>query len=254
VVTEQVEVEEVEVFRVVSSSAALALAATACTVNLPHLNYTYTRCSCCLVMEYIPGGCLFKAAPAWAGGAQLAQTAEDLGRLFTLDMLLGNADRLHCDELGWRGNPGAGVGWGWDEECERSQHAGCRRSPCAWPQPAPAPLAGAPHRCLLHVRPADNILYATGGRWAGRAVAIDAVVQRRPPGGLTSVEVGGWRYCDGTVIVLLPSCKFRMLLLLLLMAVAVQTCSIHSADAPCPCPSCADPCRTAPASGWLSWR
>ena len=63
-------------------------------------------------MEYIPGGCLFKAAPAWSGGAQLAQTAEDLGRLFTLDMLLGNADRLHCDELGWRGNPGMReLGW-----------------------------------------------------------------------------------------------------------------------------------------------
>lgn len=32
---------------------------------------------------------------------------EDLGRLFTLDMLLGNPDRLPCAELGWRGNPGA---------------------------------------------------------------------------------------------------------------------------------------------------
>lgn len=37
--------------------------------------------------------------------------------------------------------------------------------------------------------PAENILYASAGRWAGRAVAIDAVVQRRPPGGLMSQEV-----------------------------------------------------------------
>lgn len=34
----------------------------------------------------------------------------------------------------------------------------------------------------------ENILFASSGRWAGRAVAIDAVVQRRPPGGLMSVE------------------------------------------------------------------
>lgn len=96
-------------------------------------------------MEFIPGQCLFKSLPALAqqqgvpgslgangvhahgdanggassggmhangasgggcGGRHLADTAEDLGRLFTLDMLLGNADRLPCRELGWRGNPG----------------------------------------------------------------------------------------------------------------------------------------------------
>lgn len=60
-------------------------------------------------MEYIPGGCLFKQPAAFAG-ERLQRTAEDLGRLFTLDMLLGNADRLHCRELGWRGNPGGWVG------------------------------------------------------------------------------------------------------------------------------------------------
>ena len=192
-VTEQVEVEEVEVFRVVSSSAALALAATACTVNLPHLNYTYTRCSCCLVMEYIPGGCLFKAAPAWAGGAQLAQTAEDLGRLFTLDMLLGNADRLHCDELGWRGNPGAGVGWGGvgmgSARGASMLAAAARRvpGPSPRPHPLPAPLTAACCMCALQTtswmrRGADGrgeqwplMLWCSGGppaashqsRWVG---------------------------------------------------------------------------------------
>ncbi|KAL4436854.1 hypothetical protein ABPG75_003993 [Micractinium tetrahymenae] len=113
-------------------------AAAALKDRFPDLHEEMTRNSCCLVMEYIPGGCLFKQ-PAAFGGGRLQQTAEDLGRLFTLDMLLGNADRLHCRELGWRGNP-------------------------------------------------ENIIYATAGRWAGRAVAIDAVVQRRPSGGLMSVE------------------------------------------------------------------
>ena len=58
-------------------------------------------------------------------------------RLFLLDMLLGNPDRLPCEALGWRGNP-------------------------------------------------HNILYCQGGTHAGRMVAIDSAVQRRPPGALAS--------------------------------------------------------------------
>ena len=58
-------------------------------------------------------------------------------RLFLLDMLLGNADRLPCAALGWRGNP-------------------------------------------------HNILFCTAGAHAGRMVAIDSAVQRRPPGGTHS--------------------------------------------------------------------
>ena len=58
-------------------------------------------------------------------------------RLFLLDMLLGNPDRLPSEALGWRGNP-------------------------------------------------HNILYCQGGTYAGRMVAIDSAVQRRPPGALGS--------------------------------------------------------------------
>ena len=54
-------------------------------------------------------------------------------RLFLLDMLLGNPDRMPCEALGWRGNP-------------------------------------------------HNIMYCRGGTHAGRMVAIDSAVQRRPPG------------------------------------------------------------------------
>ena len=63
-------------------------------------------------------------------------------RLFLLDMLLGNPDRLPCETLGWRGNP-------------------------------------------------HNILYACSGARAGRMVAIDSAVQRRPPGALP-VWVDKW--------------------------------------------------------------
>ncbi|KAI3425893.1 hypothetical protein D9Q98_007866 [Chlorella vulgaris] len=113
-------------------------AAAAVRDRFPDLHDEMGRSSCCLVMEFIPGSCLFRSQQAFLP-CHLHQTAEDLGRLLTLDMLLGNADRLHCDELSWRGNP-------------------------------------------------ENILCASAGRWAGRVVAIDAVVQRRPPGGLKSVE------------------------------------------------------------------
>jgi hypothetical protein len=56
-------------------------------------------------------------------------------------MLLGNSDRLPCEDLGWRGN-------------------------------------------------LENVMYASAGPWANRVVAIDAVVSRRPPGGLMCAEVG----------------------------------------------------------------
>lgn len=72
-------------------------------------------------------------------------------RVLAVDMLLGNADRLVCEPLGWRGNAG-------------------------------------------------NVLRAQRGRWKGRIVAIDALVQRRPPNGLVSAEVGG------LVCVLASSC------------------------------------------------
>ena len=68
------------------------------------------RASCCLVLEFVPGRGLFRSPAAFewgsSGSGMGLKTAEDLGRCLTLDMLLGNADRLPCRELGWRGNPG----------------------------------------------------------------------------------------------------------------------------------------------------
>eukprot|EP00967_Tisochrysis_lutea_P039732 scaffold47635_cov18-Tisochrysis_lutea.AAC.2 len=56
---------------------------------------------------------------------------EDLGRLFLLDMVLGNADRLPCSELGWRGNPGNVLLGAQGEElaqkvCKEGHHLECR--------------------------------------------------------------------------------------------------------------------------------
>ncbi|EIE20699.1 hypothetical protein COCSUDRAFT_57268 [Coccomyxa subellipsoidea C-169] len=96
------------------------------------------RSACMLVMEYIPGRALFHLQQPFQP-AQILRTAEDLGRLFLLDMLLGNADQLPCATLGWRGNP-------------------------------------------------HNVLFCTAGAHAGRMVAIDSAVQRRPPGGKMWLE------------------------------------------------------------------
>ncbi len=105
----------------------------------PELLEEINECTSFLVMEYIPGKGLFRTPLPFQPFSAAQNTFSDIGRLFALDMLLGNADRLSCQALGWRGND-------------------------------------------------MNILCATSGRWEGRLVAIDAVVQRRPPGGLLSAE------------------------------------------------------------------
>jgi atypical dual specificity phosphatase len=103
----------------------------------PELLEEINECTSFLVLEYIPGKGLFRTPMPFHPLSP--DTFSDIGRVFALDTLLGNADRLSCQALGWRGNP-------------------------------------------------ENILFATSGRWEGRLVAIDAVVQRRPPGGLLSAE------------------------------------------------------------------
>lgn len=60
--------------------------------------------SCLLAMEYIPSKGLLNSRQSF-NQLHFEQTFTDLGRLFALDMLLGNSDRLQCRALGWRGNP-----------------------------------------------------------------------------------------------------------------------------------------------------
>lgn len=118
------------------AAAAATLATNGCTVLQDEINQS----RCMLVLEYVPGGHLLTTSSEAFAPRRLDQTLEDVGRLFALDMLLGNADRLPCEALGWRGNQG-------------------------------------------------NVMYASSlGRMAGRLVAIDAAVSRRPPGGLRSAE------------------------------------------------------------------
>lgn len=57
-----------------------------------------------LVLQYVHGNDFEKEEGAWTGD-QLCASTRALGRLFLLDLILGNADRLPMKSLGWRGNP-----------------------------------------------------------------------------------------------------------------------------------------------------
>merc|ERR1719440_2056920 len=57
-----------------------------------------------LLLQFVHGLNLQKEAHAW-DEAHLNDSARALGRLFVLDVLLGNADRLPIKSLMWRGNP-----------------------------------------------------------------------------------------------------------------------------------------------------
>ncbi|KAI8470555.1 MAG: hypothetical protein J3K34DRAFT_509307 [Monoraphidium minutum] len=87
--------------------AAAHDAANALGVGGDELAGELGRMPCFLLMEYVAGRPLLEGAEPLQGAEPLA-LLEDVGRLLALDMLLGNADRLPCPELGWRGN-GANV-------------------------------------------------------------------------------------------------------------------------------------------------
>lgn len=74
--------------------------------GFPALLEEMSRSRCLIIMEYVPGGVLLTHSEAFRPAERLLKTLEDMGRLFALDMLLGNADRLTCEALGWRGNSG----------------------------------------------------------------------------------------------------------------------------------------------------
>lgn len=57
-----------------------------------------------LLLEYVPGSPL-STSPDAVGGSEIINSSYTLGKILALDMILGNADRLACDRLGWPGNP-----------------------------------------------------------------------------------------------------------------------------------------------------
>jgi len=57
-----------------------------------------------MLMRFVRGKNMQNEQAAWAPEL-LSPSAHALGRLFVLDLLLGNADRLPVKSVGWRGNP-----------------------------------------------------------------------------------------------------------------------------------------------------
>ncbi|CAJ1356470.1 unnamed protein product [Effrenium voratum] len=80
-----------------------------------------------LLLQFVPGSNLEHEEAAFQP-ENLTSTGQALGRLFTLDLLLGNADRLPIQSLGWRGNP-RNVLWGVGGRCVPIDAAVTRRPP-----------------------------------------------------------------------------------------------------------------------------
>ncbi|KAH7293146.1 hypothetical protein KP509_28G013800 [Ceratopteris richardii] len=64
-----------------------------------------TSSPCVLVMGYVKGHPFLESENAFHTQAVAQNTAAAMARIFLLDLILRNEDRLPCSELGWRGNP-----------------------------------------------------------------------------------------------------------------------------------------------------
>ncbi|WOL12169.1 dual specificity protein phosphatase PHS1-like [Canna indica] len=60
---------------------------------------------CLFLMNYVDGSPLVESTNAFDSREAAESTAASLGRVFMLDLILRNEDRLPCPQLGWRGNP-----------------------------------------------------------------------------------------------------------------------------------------------------
>ncbi|MCO5604189.1 hypothetical protein L7F22_058350 [Adiantum nelumboides] len=72
-----------------------------CSEFLEALNLSH----CVLLMGYIKGCPFLESQNAFQMQAAAQTTAAGLARIFLLDLVLRNEDRLCCPQLGWRGNP-----------------------------------------------------------------------------------------------------------------------------------------------------
>ncbi|KAK3270345.1 hypothetical protein CYMTET_21255 [Cymbomonas tetramitiformis] len=88
-----------------SEWGALRTAAEAASGSGAELATSMDAAQCALLMEFVRGIPLGRAGEAFSAEV-LDSTCATLGRVLMLDMVLGNADRLPCGPLGWRGNRG----------------------------------------------------------------------------------------------------------------------------------------------------
>mmetsp|Transcript_27287 Transcript_27287/g.49389 ORF Transcript_27287/g.49389 Transcript_27287/m.49389 type:complete len:521 (+) Transcript_27287:502-2064(+) len=104
----------------------LAAAAALC----PELQGVLQKKQSMLILQFVPGENLQSEELAFQP-ENLAASCRDLGRLFALDLLLGNSDRLPVKSLNWRGNPG-NILWkqtGGSSRCVPIDAAVARRPP-----------------------------------------------------------------------------------------------------------------------------
>jgi hypothetical protein len=145
---------------------------------------------CALVIGFVPGCALHRSPSAFGDEAAAEATAEALGRVLLLDLLLCNADRLPVEAMTWRGNPSnlrygpAGLA-AIDHTLPRRPPAGVACSPATCRELALAVAGegarGVLERAVSHCAGAKEALSGEGGEEslvAAFARGFDAALRR----------------------------------------------------------------------------
>ncbi|KAJ6748330.1 DUAL SPECIFICITY PROTEIN PHOSPHATASE PHS1 [Salix purpurea] len=93
--------EAAEKARVMAASEGDEVGEVTCSELLEALELS----RCLLLMSYVHGSPLLESSNAFEPRETGERIAAALGRVFLLDLVIRNEDRLPCRELGWRGNP-----------------------------------------------------------------------------------------------------------------------------------------------------
>ncbi|KAJ6418016.1 hypothetical protein OIU84_001410 [Salix udensis] len=93
--------EAAEKARVTAASEGDEVGEVTCSELLEALELS----RCLLLMSYVHGSPLLESSNAFEPRETGERIAAALGRVFLLDLVIRNEDRLPCRELGWRGNP-----------------------------------------------------------------------------------------------------------------------------------------------------
>ncbi|GJN31931.1 hypothetical protein PR202_gb20391 [Eleusine coracana subsp. coracana] len=150
---------------------------------------------CLFLMNYVHGSPLLENAIPFDSRKSAEKTAEALGRILILDLVLRNEDRLRCRPLGWRGNYAnllvidkeahANLD-SLDDVCDSAiirYKPEIIRSPQNQKQRRAASISGSISSDISELILEDSHVHSVPKFSSFNIVAIDSCVPRRPPAG-----------------------------------------------------------------------
>ncbi|TVU20970.1 hypothetical protein EJB05_30577, partial [Eragrostis curvula] len=150
---------------------------------------------CLFLMNYVHGSPLLENAMPFDSRKSAEKTAEALGRVLMLDLVLRNEDRLRCRTLGWRGNYAnllvvdkeahANLD-SVDDVCDSAiirYKPEIIRSPQNQKQRRAASISGSINSDISELMLEDSYVRNVPEFSSFNIVAIDSCVPRRPPAG-----------------------------------------------------------------------